>query len=147
MHGPTLKQGAGKELKKLCGHLAGSIPETLGSLIGRELVILPGELEITTKEELTAQLSKSHAIVRGALDKDFAGRVLHTLIEVQDALAMTGLLMMTPEEVIEERRKRGVLEGEDLEAFGELGNVLCSGFGNVLRANVANVDIRLLDHG
>jgi hypothetical protein len=60
---------------------------------------------------------------------------------------MAGLLMLTPQDVVEQRRAAGVLDGEDAEAFQELGNVLYSGIGNVLREQVAECDVRQRDHG
>jgi len=147
MAGSTLKPGTGKELKRLFAMLTSSIGETLGSLVGRQLVVRPGELEILDAEALVNTLQKACAVARGALDKDFAGKTLYTMFEAPDAIAMAGMLMMTPDHVIQERRAKGVIEGEDAEAFGELGNVLYSGMGNVLREQVANIDIRLQDHG
>lgn len=143
----VLKPGTGKELKRLVAMLANSVAETLGSLIARELLVKPAEVEVCDAETILGALQRPHAVVRGALDKDYAGKILFTLFEVQDACAMAGMLMMTPDEVVEQRRAKNALEGEDLEAFSELGNVLCSGLGNVLREAVANIDIRLQDHG
>ncbi|MEZ6036292.1 MAG: hypothetical protein R3F29_02345 [Planctomycetota bacterium] len=119
----------------------------MSSLVGKQINVQPGDLLLHDVTSLLATLPRACAIARGGLDKDFAGKSLCTLFELPDAIAMSGLLMMTPEDVIGQRRKAGVLEGEDSEAFGELGNVLYSGFSNVLRQQVANVDIRMQDHG
>ena len=143
----TVKLETGRELKKLCAKLAKAMSETVGSLVGRDLITQPGELEQTDADALLAALRGSHGVVRGSLDKDYAGRKLLVMFALPDAIAMSGLLMMSPDHVIEEHRQSGKLEGEDLEAFGELGNVLCSGLGNVLREAVANIDIRLQDTG
>lgn len=143
----TLSQGTGKELRRLFAKLAESIRETLGSLVGRELTAQSVEISISDAESLQSGLGRSHAVVRGALDKDYAGKTLCTLIDVADACTMAGLLMLTPENVIEQRRQAGKLDGEDKEAFGELANVLCSGISTTLRADITNVDIRLQDHG
>ena len=142
-----VKLETGRELKKLCAKLAQAMSETVGSLVGRELAAVPSDVGQTDSEALLASLRCPHGVVRGSLDKDYAGRKLLVLFELADAIAMSGLLMMSPDHVIEEHRQRGKLEGEDLEAFGELGNVLCSGLGNVLREAVANIDIRLQDTG
>jgi len=147
MAGAALKQGTGKELRKLFAMLASSMGETLGSLVSKPIVVRPGDPTIVEVEAFVGALPKAAALARGALDKGYAGKRLSTLIDVPDAIAMAGLLMMTPDHVIEQRRATGVLEGEDAEAFGELGNVLYSGLGNVLREQVGNVDIRFQDHG
>jgi len=147
MAGSTLKSGTGKELRRLFAMLTGAIGETLGSLVGKELQIRPDEALVLDGEALVGSLPRTFAVVRGGLDKDFAGKHLLTMFEAPDALTMAGMLMMTPEDVIQQRRAKGTIEGEDAEAFGELANVLCSGIGNVLRENVTNVDLRLQDHG
>jgi hypothetical protein len=147
MAGSTLKQGTSKELRRLFAQLSSSIGETLGSLVGRELAVRPLDLTVLDNEALLGSLPRACAVARGALDKGYAGKTFYALFEVPDALAMAGMLMMTPDDVIAQRRTKGTLEGEDLEAFGELGNVLFSGLGNILRDAIANVDIRLQDHG
>jgi hypothetical protein len=147
MTATTLKQGTGKELKRLFAMLTSAISETLGSLVGREIVVRPNEPEVKEVDAFLADLPRATAVARGALDKGFAGKSFLALIEVPEAITMAGLLMMTPDDVIAQRRNKGTLEGEDAEAFGELGNVLYSGLGNVLREQVGNVDIRYQDHG
>ena len=143
----TLKQGTGKELKRLFATMTSTIGDTVGSLLGRPLVLKPGELEVLDRDALVGALSRPCVVARGALGKDFAGRTFYAVFDVQDAAAMAGLLMLTPDAVVEQRRAKNTLEGEDATAFAELGNVLYSGFGNVLRDNVPNADVRLLDHG
>jgi hypothetical protein len=147
MTATTLKPGSGKDLRRLFALLTSSIGETLGSLVGRELVVRPGEPELTEVDAFVNALPRGCAVARGAMDKGFAGKTFHVLTETADAITMAGLLMMTPDDVIAQRRNKGTLEGEDAEAFGELGNVLYSGFGNVLREQVGNIDIRYQDHG
>ncbi len=147
MAATTLKQGTAKELRKLFALLSGSIGETLGSLVNKPITVRPIEPEVKEVEQFLTDLAKPCAAARGALDKAYAGKSIVTLIEVPDAVAMAGLLMMTPEDVIAQHRTKGTLEGEDAEAFGELGNVLYSGLGNVLREQLANVDVRFQDHG
>jgi CheY-like chemotaxis protein len=147
MSSTLVKLETRRELNQLCAKLTQAMGETLGSLIGRDFSAQPGEFEQTDSAALLSFLPCAHAVVRGTLDKDYAGRKLLVLFEIQDAIGMSGLLMMSPEHVIEEHRQHGKLEGEDLEAFGEIGNVLCSGLGNVLRDAVQNIDIRLLDTG
>lgn len=147
MAGSNLKPGSGKELRKLFAMLANALGETIGSLVGKQLAVRPGEVTLLDGDALLGQLPRAYAVARGALDKQYAGKNLLVLFEAPDALAMAGMLMMTPDDVIQQRRAKGALEGEDAEAFGELGNVLCSGIGNVLREQVANIDIRLQDTG
>ncbi len=143
----VVNPASARELKKLLAALASGMSETIASLISREVSVQPGAMEVQDTDTILAGLKKPNAVVRAALDKDFAGKHLCALFEVQDASTMAGLLMMAPDDVLEQRRQRLVLEGEDVEAFGELGNVMCSGFDNVLREAVTNIGARVQDSG
>jgi CheY-like chemotaxis protein len=147
MAGAPVTTASSKLLQRLFAMMAGSLGETLGALINTQIVARPGELRIVDADEHVRALDKPAAVARGALDKAFAGRTFATAFDMVDALAMAGLLMLTPQEVVEQRRAAGVLDGEDAEAFQELGNVLYSGIGNVLREHVAECDVRQRDHG
>lgn len=146
MSGPTLSNATDTELHKLFGLLANSASEAIGSLIGRELILEPTELSLTTGDKILRSLGTSHAAVRGSLGQEDSGSSFLTLVEIADARVMAGMIMMTPDEIIEQNRDQGTLEAEELAAFGELGNVLCAGLGDTLREAVPNVDIRLRDH-
>jgi CheY-like chemotaxis protein len=142
-----LKSGTGTELKALLEPVVDVIGETLSSLVGREIKVQRTELLVQDPESLRMSLPRESAVARGAMDKDYEGKSLLTILEVPDAISMAGLLMMTPEDVIIERRKSKALDGEDVEAFGELGNVLYSGIANILREKVENFDLRMQDQG
>lgn len=147
MAATTLRPGTAKELRKLFALLSSAIGETLGSLVNKPITVRPVEPEVKEVDAFLADLPRPCAVARGALDKGFAGKSFLTLFEIPDAIAMAGLLMMTPEDVVGQRRTKGVIEGEDAEAFGELGNVLYSGLGNVLRERIGNIDVRYQDYG
>lgn len=136
---------AAKELARACGMLTSTIGEGLGSLVGRELVVKPGEVEVHAAESFVRALPRPFVAARAALEKPVAGKTVHVLIEVPDAIAMGGLLMMTPDDAIAERRTKGEFTSEDATTFGELGNVLFAGFGNVLRDHVAGTELRYAD--
>jgi hypothetical protein len=146
MPASTIKPGTANELVRIFGMLTSSIGESLGSLIGREIVVRPGEPELHEGDTFAKTLPRPTAVSRGAMDKAYVGKVLQVLIELPDAVAMAGLLMMTSDDVINERRASSVLDPDDATAFGELGNVLFAGFGNVLRDSVENCEIRYQDH-
>ncbi|MFT4512893.1 MAG: hypothetical protein ACI91B_001593, partial [Planctomycetota bacterium] len=147
MTATTLKQGTDAELRSLLETAVATIGETLSSLVGRDIKVTSGELHLQEVDVMIACLPRAAAVARGAMDKGYAGKSFVTLFELPDAIAMAGLLMMTPDDVIQQRRQSNILEGEDIEAFGELGNVLYSGFSNVLRDKVGNFDLRMQDHG
>jgi len=141
-----IQPNTSKKLSQLLNLLGGSMSETLASLINKELQVNPGETRVVDKESLVDGLKGSHVVAMGSLDKDYAGKSMSVMFENEDAITMAGLLMMTPDEVIEQNRQSGDIEGGDLEAFGELGNVLFSGIGTTLRDNIESIDIRLEKH-
>lgn len=147
MTASTRKQVTGKELEKLVALLSASLADSLGSLVGQPVVIAAAQPALEEAATLLETLPRSCVVARGELDKALAGRCLATLLEVPDAIAMAGLLMLSPEDAIAQRRAAGRLEGQDAEAFGELGNVLFAAMGNVLREQFGDLGIRYLGHG
>lgn len=147
METTTLKSGQDKRLRSLLETAANTIGETLSSLVGRDIGVKLGKLQLQSPDAVLEDLPRPCAVARGAMDKEYAGKSFLTAFEMPDAIAMAGLLMMTPDDVINDRRQADALEGEDIEAFGELGNVLYSGFSNVLRERISNFDMRMQDQG
>ena len=144
----VLSEEEARTVKRLLASTANSLTDTLGSLIDLPVVIKPGNISLALGDDLLSSLDANYAVIRGALDKDFAGKTLRILTCAPDATTLAASMMMTPEEVIAERRKSGNLDGEDLEAFGEVGNILCSGIDSVLRDKVKGaIGLRLQDHG
>ena len=134
-------------LKPLLEACVWSIRETLSSLVGRKIEVAPIGFSSTTPDDIVAGMHGQVAIVRGALDKDFAGKTVRFLCEAGEATTLAGAMMMTPDEVIVERRKSGLLQGEELEAFAEVANVLCSAIDTVLRQRLGGTTgMRLQDH-
>ncbi len=138
-----------KALRKLVAGVVSAIGETLSSLVDHQLQVMPGtRVEIPDADDWLSSIGSSKSIIRGSLDKDFAGKHLLIALDHIEAITLSGFLMMTPEEVINEHRATGTLEGDNLEAFGEVGNVLCSGIDGTLREVIGpNVGLRLQDHG
>ncbi|MEZ5967247.1 MAG: hypothetical protein R3F56_25650 [Planctomycetota bacterium] len=134
-------------LKPLLEACCWSIRETLGSLVGKRIEIEPKGFSATSPDEVASRLRASMAVVRGKLDKMFAGKTVRFMCEAREATTLAGAMMMTADEVLAERRKTGLLEGEELEAFSEVANVLCSGIDSVLRERLhGEAGLRLQDH-
>ena len=134
-------------LKPLLEACVWSIRETLSSLVGRKIEVAPTGFTANTPDDIVSGMRGQVAIVRGALDKDFAGKTVRFVCEAGEATTLAGAMMMTPDEVIVERRKAGLLQGEELEAFAEVANVLCSAIDTVLRQRLGGTaGMRLQDH-
>mgnify|MGYP002624273051 CR=1 FL=1 len=119
MASTSLKEGTGSELKKLCGPLVDSISETLSSLVGRELVVRPGDLALETGQGIVDGLQRPAAVARGAFGGELEGRRLLTLFELPDAVALAGLLLALLDDAIAQLRTANRLEREDAAAVGK----------------------------
>lgn len=145
MSDATVKTPSCKELARICAMLTSTIGESIGALVGRELVVRPGEVELHPADAFVRSLPRLYVAARGAIEKPVPGKTMIALLDAGDAIAMGGLLMMTSDEEIAEKRTKGEFTADDATSFGELGNVLFAGFGNVLRDNVAGTEVRYQD--
>ncbi|MHC5064182.1 MAG: hypothetical protein ACYTG5_09430 [Planctomycetota bacterium] len=144
----TFTPGKTKQLSKLCSAMTNAIVESLKSLVDQPLALTQGSLEVTSAEQITSSITKQSIVVRADLDKDYEGRTLRFVFAGQEATALAGFMMMSSEEDIQEKRKPGQVDAEDLEAFGDVSNVLCAGVDGVLRENFGStVGLKLHDHG
>lgn len=149
MKDTATQQRNDKRLRKLVAGMVTAVSETLASLVDRPMQVVPSaQMRVQDVDDWLAGLGESHAVIRGALDKDFSGRHLLVAMDIVEAISLSGSLMMTPTEVINERREAKKLEDEDFEAFSEVANILCSGIDTVLRDEIgSNVGLRVKDHG
>jgi len=140
--------GTDRALRKLFAGVTNAFEETLRSIIDRELNARVADLGYLEVDEFLDRLESPMAVIRGGLDKDFAGKTLYIAMPMAEAITIAGLMMMTPDETLATKRKSGQLDGEDLEAFGEVGNMLCSAADGVLRDSVSKpIGARLQDTG
>jgi len=147
MGGSVLNAGSSSELNRLFDLLTNSAAETATSLVGKTVVIRSGESRLLDHDALISSLPVPHGVACGSLDKAYVDSSMWVMLDIKDAIAVSGMLMMTPGEVIEQHRAAGVIEGEDAEAFAELGNVLFSGLSTTLRENIKDIDVRFHQHG
>ena len=148
MPATLLKPETSETLHRILATLASAMTAAIKPMIHRELTLQPGGISLCGVGALLGSLRSPTAVVRGALDKEYSGRTLRLLIDARDATVLSGCLLMTPDTQIEGLRKSGTLEGEHLQAFSEVGNVLCAGIAQALRGQLGDtIDLRLQDHG
>lgn len=133
------------KLESLLGSVLDSGIRALTNLVGQEVKGQMGQLMEVDPGELVGGFDGPHAVVCGALDRDYHGQTFRFVIPAREATTLSGYVMMSPEETIEGRRQTGTLEGEELETFAEVANVLCSSFDSVLQ-EIADGDIVLRAH-
>jgi len=133
----TTQLGTNRKLQQLLTAIVNAMRETIQSIVDRELSVRAGRFDLVEPAHFGRSLTEFTAVVRGTLDKDFAGKTLRIAIPLKDAVTLAGLMMLTAEDVIEENRASETLEGEDLEAFTEVGNMLCSAIDGALRQAIS----------
>jgi len=138
----TVTEQRNSKLETVLSSVLDSGIRALADLVGQEVKGCVGQLTSVDPNQLVGQLEGQHAVVCGALDRDYQGQTFRLLIPAREATTLSGYVMMAPEETIEGRRQTGTLEGEELETFAEVANVLCSGFDAVLQ-EIADGDILL----
>lgn len=117
------------------------------TLLRKQVEVTPGVLSATTPQQFAATQGACVAVVRGALDKDFAGKTLRFVCDAAEATTLASALLMRPDDVTAQKRSKGTLEGEELEAFAEIANALCSGIATVLGARIdGQIGLRQQDH-
>jgi len=148
MTSPAAKLRNDRELDTHVIEMVNSMAQSLGALVDRPLQMRTGDtMHIIDKQEWVETMDKPRGLIRGGLDQDYDGKNICFMFDIREALTLSCCLMLAAEEVIQERRSAGTLAGEDLEAFGEVGNVLCSGVDDVLgHVTGHKIGLRVQDH-
>lgn len=130
----AVKQRRDHALTDLVTKLLSAIGESLGTLVNRNLQLSPGcEMQLAPAHVWSSSQETSMTAIRAALEGGPEDGHCILALETRDAITLAGCLMMTPEEVIKEQRIGGVLDKDQSEAINEVGNVVFSGTGPVLR--------------
>ncbi len=139
---------ANTKLERAMSSMLNAAADALHRLVGQDVKItslIPHTVETT---EFGTNLRADHAYARGLFEGDEEEHALRIVIPARDATALAGLIMMSPPDVIEERRESETLDGEELETFAEVANVLCSSFDGVLKqGGTEERSLRAHDHG
>jgi CheY-like chemotaxis protein len=114
-----VKPPTNQTLEHLLHSMLDVATEALKGAVGHELTAIPGRFATTNPDALLRKIESDHAV-----------------------------MMMSPQDVIEEHRKTHTLEGDELEAFAEIANIFCSGVDRLLRESLeGDVALRARDHG
>jgi chemotaxis protein CheY-P-specific phosphatase CheC/CheY-like chemotaxis protein len=125
---PAVKKTRGVDAKKLVDVVftttISQIGEEIGALLGQTLKCSDIQLAITTKEEFFSSSCLETSILtqmKVSGDKKGSG---YLLIQVPDAIAMGGTLIMLPDEQIAELMEKEEFDGEVSDAYEEIANIL-----------------------
>jgi hypothetical protein len=113
--------------KATIGQLGGE----MGALLGKDLVCDDLQLEMVKKTDFFSDhcLEKSAmSLVKVSGDRDGCG---YLFVQIPDAIILGGTLIMLPEDQIAEQVEKFAFEGESVDAYGEIANILCGGLTQV----------------
>ncbi|MCA8957150.1 MAG: hypothetical protein KDC87_13835 [Planctomycetes bacterium] len=135
-------------LTKLVPGLAEAFGNALGSLVGQDVVVAGRDsVRELDAAALRSELATGHVLVRGAIEQESAGQHVMLAIAKVDAVTLSAYLMMSPEEVVVEKRASTTCAAEDLSAFGEFGNVLWPLATGTIKEVDSAAGVRPHDHG
>jgi len=146
---PAVKHRNDRELDILVIEMVNSMAQCLGALVDQPLRMRTRDrMYLVDRQEWVDAMDRPRGLIRGHLDQEYNGSSLCFLFDVRSAITLASCLMLAPEGALRKRRSTGILAGEDLEAFGEVGNVICSGIDDVLGHVVGHkIGLRIQDHG
>ncbi len=104
--------------------IIGQVGEEIGALLGQPLKCDDPQLIVTSK----ADFFSNHCLEKSVMtnmkvtgDREGLGFMI---VQVPDAIALGGTLIMLPEDQIAEKKQTGQLDGEIEDAYGEVANIL-----------------------
>lgn len=105
--------------------------EEIGALLDKELSCSDIKLEMIKKPAFFSDycLEKSAiSLIKVSGDRDATGFLFAQLV---DAIILGGTLIMLPEEQISEQMAKAAFDGETVDAYGEVANILCGALTQV----------------
>lgn len=100
----------------------------IGALLGQDLACSDIQLEVTSKAHLfNSPEREKTAFTRMTIGGDKEGNS-YLLTRLSTAAVLAGTLIMLPEDMIEENVQSGTLDGELIDAFGEVANIIAGVF-------------------
>jgi chemotaxis protein CheY-P-specific phosphatase CheC len=148
MTSSVAKRRNDRELNARVTEMVESMAQSLGALVDRPLRMrVMEQMHVMDKHAWVDSMSRPKGLIRGELDQDYEGRSIGFMFDVKEAATLACCLMLAPDEVIKQRRKTNTMTVEDLEAFGEVGNIICSGIDDVLGHVIGhNIGLQVQDH-
>ncbi len=110
--------------KAALNHLGGEI----SALLGHDLTCSDIRLDLTTKDQLFSDPDRGKtALTRMTVSGDREGES-YLLSRLAAAATLGGTLIMLPQDMIDEHARKGELDAELTDAFGEIANIIAGVF-------------------
>ncbi len=126
MSSSAVKSDSALHLSDMLDRVAKAIGEALRSLIDTDVRCSEGQLKLTATDTWLQQHPGPFVLVSGSVGADDSDKSIHFLLDASTAATLSGHMRMAPQEAIDEQQEKGSMTDEDLEAFGDVANVICS---------------------
>lgn len=143
----TVSKGDNQTLKATLAGCAAAIGDCLRSLINRPLQVRVQAVGEVAPATFLGRMRTQAALVRGTLDGQVKEPV-RIVMEAGEAATLVAYTTMVADEIVQQKRAIGRLEGDDLDAFAAVANVVCAALDAVVRERLgADASVGLQDHG
>ena len=122
----------------------GSMEENFVALVDKPVLLKSRNSGSLPRDRIVAALNgEPTPCMVGTIGKGYEGKII-LLVNLADSITCACYLGMIPEDVTKHRRQEKSYGEEDMESFGEVGNILFSAVDEVFRAKLAKpVSFRL----
>lgn len=103
------------------------IGEEVGSLLGEDVRFSKHETRPISKEEFFALPREKSVLTKMQVSGDQSGEA-YVVSSLKDSVLLGGTLIMLPYDQIRDNIKKGVLDGEEADAFGEVANIIAGAY-------------------
>ena len=111
--------------------------EESGMLLGQELVIALSDSLRTDKKSYFGCLEDACFVIGVESREAYAG-TFYLVFSLRDAIVMSGCLLGIPPARIQEKKRLCILENDDVDAFGEIANMINGSFNTVFQSSLAD---------
>lgn len=118
--------------------------EESGMLLGQELTIALADSLTTSKTSYFGTLDDG-CYALGVESREAYNGQFFLLFSLRDAIVMSSILLGIPPARIQEKKRLSIMENDDIDAFGEIANMINGSFNTVFQSTLANkVHLKLL---
>lgn len=118
--------------------------EESGMLLGQELTITLADSLTTSKTSYFGSLDDG-CFALGVESREAYTGQFFLLFNLRDAIVLSSILLGIPPARIQEKKRLSIMENDDIDAFGEIANMINGSFNTVFQSTLANkVHLKLL---
>jgi len=110
--------------------------EEAGMLLGQSLSVTLTDALSFTKTAYFADLDDGVFVMTVESREEYPGQ-FYLLFNLRDAILMSSLLLGIPAPRIQEKRRLSIIETDDIDAFGEIGNMINGAMNTTFQASLS----------